>query len=601
MRIVVSICLLVSMVTSILAQKVVILDDSFLSATLAKNIGVIQSPEDGIDWNQKHDWQYPLSDNFKVKTGIYNWLKFEVKNVSDSDRTLLLFLQNVQIERARLFVVSNGKITYKSIETGCTFPTSRRATNHRTISLPLVLPKNTSSQVYVMVYRQGFGLTIRPTLVEPNKGINFYWTDYCFYAMIASSILLIISSLFFNYYVWTKKIRFPEIIWFQIYLIISVCYVLAASGVGSMYIWGNYPEFELNAAIFFGAVSGAAFLIFCNRALEIKNRFPKLFKLIDWVATFYFLTALPGFFMTWPGFPLNLFILFITISYLLLILALMVVMGFGMYRAFIEKKGIYIWFLAIFIFLIIYTAITISLELGMMKYDFRQHALRILFTYFPQLIITLTFLILKFLDKLKELNKLLIEFRKEITHDIHDEIGSEITKISLASHVLSIKKPTLHEQLSNIRTEAIGANKKLKDLIFVINPSYDKLLDMSTYLREMVSSSDLTDDQLQIIPSAHLNEIEIQPSVKSHLIFIFDEAIKIIKSIHGKVTIELMQHSPDQILMKYTFAKLPQEKEAAIIKDFENIEKKFHNLHRSQLHVIRDEHLHLIIEISSLT
>ncbi|HOY14403.1 MAG TPA: 7TM-DISM domain-containing protein [Saprospiraceae bacterium] len=600
MRVVVSICLLFSMVTSTLAQEVVILDDAFLSTTLARNIGVTQSPTDSIDWWQEHDWQYPLTENFKVKTGIYNWLKFEVKNVSDFDRTLLLFLQNVQIERAKLFVVSNGKIIYESIETGCTLPVSKRATNHRTISLPLVLPKNASSQVYAMVYRQGFGLTIRPTLVEPNKGINFFWTDHCFYAMIASSILLIISSLFFNYYVWTKKIRFPEIIWFQIYLIISVCYVLAASGVGGMYLWGNYSSFELNAAIFFGAVSGAAFLVFCNRALEIKREFPRLYKGIDYIASFYLLTALPGFFMSWPGFPLNLFILFITISYLLLILALMVVMGFGIYRAFVEKKGIYIWFLAIFIFLIVYTAITISLELGMMKYDFRQHALRILFTYFPQLIITLTFLILKFLDKLKELNKLLIEFRKEITHDIHDEIGSEITKISLASHVLSIKNPMLFEKLAFIRSKAVGANKKLKDLIFVINPSYDKLLDMSTYLREMVSVSDLADDQLQITPSAHLNEIEIQPSVKSHLIFIFDESIQIIKSSKSTVKVQLMEKGLDLILMAYTFEDMDQEKEEDIIKEFENIQKKYNKLHHSRLQVLKDEHLHLIIEISSL-
>ena len=39
---------------------------------------------------------------------------------------------------------------------------------------------------------------------------------------------------------------------FVIYSLLTALYVIAASGYGSLYIWGSSPVFEVNAAIFSG-------------------------------------------------------------------------------------------------------------------------------------------------------------------------------------------------------------------------------------------------------------------------------------------------------------------------------------------------------------
>jgi signal transduction histidine kinase len=592
----VMVCLSFYLCITTFAQKTIKITDKFLSKTLAGDVTITSTDFDTLDWMKNHKWSNNESENFRVKTGKYNWLKFDVHNSCDYDRTLLLFFQNVQIERAKLFVVQNGQVVYLSPETGCTMPVSKRATNHRTISLPIVFNKESSSTVYAMVYRKEFGLTIRPTLVEPSRGIDFYWTDYCFYAAIGSSLLLIITSLFFNYFVWMKRIRFKEIIWFQVYMIISLFYIISASGIGSMYVWGLWPWFELNASIFFGALSGAAFLFFCNRVLEIKTNNRFLSKTIDAVALFYLCATLPGFFIYHTKFPGPLFGLIITLSYLMMLICLIIVMSIGVKRALFEKKTNYYWFLGIFIFLVIYTVITLCLEMGILKYDFRNQALRILFAFFPQLLITLTFLIFRFLEKLKEIQSQLVEFRKEITHDIHDEIGSELTKISLTAHLLGSKNPSLIEKLKIVSTESIAANKKLKDLIFVINPSYDRLKDIVAYFKEIVSKLNAPYDTLIEVGQPQ-KDIDIQPLLKSHLIYIFDESIDIIKVSQLPIHVILSVVENESIAIQYTFNELNEVQMELLKERFQKFIRKSEPLREAKFNAHSEGGLILKIDL----
>ncbi|MCB9309384.1 MAG: hypothetical protein H6567_04920 [Lewinellaceae bacterium] len=81
--------------------------------------------------------------------------------------------------------------------------------------------------------------------------------------------------------------------------------------------------------------------------------------------------------------------------------------------------------------------------------------------------------------------------RNEIARDIHDEIGAELTKISLATHLLSKSDMIINEGIRNkiakIGEDATQTHKQLRQLLFSINPSYDNFKLVQTYFEEIAA------------------------------------------------------------------------------------------------------------------
>lgn len=468
-------------------------------------------------------WRQNEEENIRLKTDKQNWLKCTIKNNTNYNLQYLCFLHNVQIDFAQLFLFSKGKLIYKSPPTGCTIEGQQRATLDRTLSLPIMIPANSTSQMFIGVYRKEFGITISPHLVNPSIGNHFEWTDYFFLIVIFINVLIIIIGISIYIYCRSRKYQIKEISWFIIYVIISTIYVIAASGYGSLYIWGKYPWFEINAAIFFGALSGASFLYFCKLALKIPQKNKMVYYGFDVIAFLYFTSTIPGFLLYFDYLQKGLYGSIISIFYILMLLAMIYVIGLTFYKVLIKKEKEYYWFIGIFIFYIAYTALVIALEFGIVRYNFRMHAWRIILFYLPQLIVTLAFLINKILNEVQIKTTEITNTRKELSQDIHDEIGSGLTRISLLAHLIS-KSDKIDEksqkQINKIENDAIVINIQLRELIFAINPSNDKFSILESYLREMINA--IFEDN-EIIISYPINEhkfdAKIDPLFRNKIIF----------------------------------------------------------------------------------
>lgn len=120
--------------------------------------------------------------------------------------------------------------------------------------------------------------------------------------------------------------------------------------------------------------------------------------------------------------------------------------------------------------------------------------------------------------------------RSHIAQDIHDEVGSALTKIALAAQVAArlpnLSAGDLKERLAKLETAARIAAGQLREVIFAINPDYDNFADMQAHLRE--SAHEFWQDsgvELHIDFADHEGENpSVPPEVKRQLMLICKEA-----------------------------------------------------------------------------
>lgn len=478
-----------------------------------------------------------LEKNHRLKTNQYNLLKVAVVNLSAHDQSLLLFLHNVQIDVADVLLYNDNKLLYRSPETGCTLAGSKRPNAHRTLALPLIFKPGLVYDMYVRVYRQEFGITVSPHLVHPVTGIDFRWTDICFLIVISSCIFLSFLGLVLYYYGNLRRISQKDTLVFVIYSILTALYVSAASGYGSLYIWGSCPIFEVNAAIFFGALSGSAFMYLCSLILKIKTWNRWLGVWFDVISLIYIAVSLLGFLLYNHYLPSGLLGSLLSLLYILVIINMIIIIVLTIKKIWIDKEKNYYWFLFIFFFYIIYTIIVIALEVGVIRYNFEFHAFRIVSAHFPQLVLLLIFLIKRMWLSIESNIDVITNMRKEITQDIHDEIGSTLTKISLQARVSAIKfesNPIQAELFTKIEDYAVDANQKLRIFLLSISPKYDTLEYTVHGVREIFLKYF---NGFEHVYEEHIRhpELELSNTIKNQWAGMFQEMMYLI-SIHKSIT-----------------------------------------------------------------
>lgn len=539
-------------------NNILIVNDGFKTAMCGKrmekySVTVEVNNFDHLQWEQCHE------DNIRLTPDSIHYLHFQVMNASQNDKNFLIFLHNVQIDKAKLWIYVCDSLLYASPLTGCTLPGSKRPTQDRTLSLPIFLQSNTIHDIYISVYRMEFGITVSPQLVEPISGIDFRWTDFTFLSVIGFNILMLVISIFLWILCRVRKIALKELSWFMVYSSIGCMYIIAASGYGSLFIWGRWPWFEVNAAIFFGALSNFGFLYFCKYTLGIETQYPKLGKFFDVVAILYLTSSMLGFGMYHglyvkgvPGTLLGLF-------YLCMLVSMLTVIYIAFKKVIIEKKRIFLWFLSIFIFYIAFVIVVFALELGYVKYNFKLHAYLLMFCFFPQMLFALAYLIVHFIQLVEIKSSKYQALKSEIAGEIHDKIGKNLARISLSSYILSNDdngdQDAMKAKLESIRNDAINANGQLRELLTALQAKTEKFDQLQVNIREL-SIAALEDTSINfenIMKNQSINP-DVDKMIKSQLILIFNDLISKIKLLNPleKVMISLGLTGSDSYLLQIT-------------------------------------------------
>lgn len=138
------------------------------------------------------------------------------------------------------------------------------------------------------------------------------------------------------------------------------------------------------------------------------------------------------------------------------------------------------------------------------------------------------------------------EIRNRIARDIHDEIGSGLTKISVMSSKLQLQTDTRNENQhlsEKIQKASRDVIESLGEIVWTVNPKNDSLGNLLSYIRQYtgkyfdstpirhtVEISWLTEEQKQV---------EVSPEIKRNLLMIVKEALNNIVKHSGATACEI--------------------------------------------------------------
>lgn len=156
------------------------------------------------------------------------------------------------------------------------------------------------------------------------------------------------------------------------------------------------------------------------------------------------------------------------------------------------------------------------------------------------------------INRLLELERV----RTRIAGDLHDDIGANLTKISILSEVahqqLASENKIASHLLSSIATISRESAASMRDIVWAINPKRDRLLDLTRRMRGFASDI-LTSRDIEFRFSApdRDHELKLSPEVRRDVFLIFKEAINnIVRHANcTKADIELRVEGQQLILM----------------------------------------------------
>jgi len=145
------------------------------------------------------------------------------------------------------------------------------------------------------------------------------------------------------------------------------------------------------------------------------------------------------------------------------------------------------------------------------------------------------------IEQEKELEKQKI--RNRIAQDLHDEIGSNLSSISLMSELIQKDGKINTEALgkiNRIQKVAKGSSQAMRDIVWLTNPSSDSIKDLVSKMNE-VANDMLGNMKWHFNFPKNLSEVNLIPEIKRNVFFIFKESLNnILKHANAqKVNIDL--------------------------------------------------------------
>ena len=142
------------------------------------------------------------------------------------------------------------------------------------------------------------------------------------------------------------------------------------------------------------------------------------------------------------------------------------------------------------------------------------------------------------LKKKLEQQKALLAIRNNISKDLHDEIGSTLTSISILSAASEngVEKSSTHtkEMLREIATQSKAIQQNMSDIVWSIRSENDSIDNLATRIREYIGQ---TLEPLQIDTSINIDEtltqIKLPMQYRKELLLICKEAINNIAKHSG--------------------------------------------------------------------
>jgi signal transduction histidine kinase len=118
--------------------------------------------------------------------------------------------------------------------------------------------------------------------------------------------------------------------------------------------------------------------------------------------------------------------------------------------------------------------------------------------------------------------------RTRIATDLHDDIGSNLTRIALMSEVLNQQESNgaLKRMLPSIANIAHESVASMNDIVWAISPDHDRVMDLTRRMRQHAEEIfTLRDIELAFISDASDSELKLDVGLRRDVLLIFKEAV----------------------------------------------------------------------------
>lgn len=147
------------------------------------------------------------------------------------------------------------------------------------------------------------------------------------------------------------------------------------------------------------------------------------------------------------------------------------------------------------------------------------------------------------LRKRIEKQQAIIEERRRISADMHDDLGSNLSKISLLSDALRLNTDNSREQteLEKISSTARGALEKMSEIVWTLNPKNDKLANLLAYIRKYASEYfEPTNIQCKIHFPGEIIDAELTGEQRRNIFLTVKEALQNVAKHSGATLVEII-------------------------------------------------------------
>jgi len=490
---------------------------------------------DSTQWRQKREWPtgFPADS-----TG---WLYLRIKNIGSADRSLKLHFHNVLLTRARLYSVWDQQVD-SSLATGYELPVSRRATGDRDMAIPLMIPKGKTTEVYVSVMRRAIPNVLLLDVTDPAKDDSGRWEDLVIAMVIGFCLLMWLTAMALALY---RKNR--DNLFYLMYCTGGTMYLASVYGLGSIYLWPEAPWFQETAPVFWVSFGIIGFTLFSRSVLRIREMNRNLDIFLQLFIVSGVILMLSGWAMSAGWIPSKIYPRVAMVTGIYTAVAMTLILGVSLRRTFHDQQKEFGWFSVIFGNLYILCLGALILETGWLS---SEHVLTVMATALAvplEMFLTQLFIVTRVIRMTKEGQQEEIRMMQEreyeqfrISRDIHDDIGSGVNSIKVWAELLKNRLTTGEgskemELISKIVRNTTVAIDHIRTLVEATNPKNKLGEKLIAYLRDLAFErlSDLGIG-IHFEVEEQVNEVEIPPLARRHLILAFKEALNnIIRHAHA--------------------------------------------------------------------
>ncbi|MBK9097419.1 MAG: hypothetical protein IPM14_04690 [bacterium] len=414
----------------------------------------------------------PMENN-EASLGYRNeaiWLRFNVKNNSEINKKWLLNLNYGGIDNVCFYVPSMGNIYFEK-RAGIAYPINEREVEHRLIVFPIFLNKF-ETETYFIRIESGRSIPININIIVPevfykNEG-NEYLIRGVFYGGL---IILALYNLFLFF-----SIRDISYLLYFFYSL-AICYYLAnTDGFAFLYLSLNLGKYNMQNGIVVVSMMIILGSLFSREYLQVKNTSILIDKIFIFFIIFSMIYVSVILITETTDTSLTTYL---GLSYFIFLATVCIYLSFkGNVNA--------IYYTIAVSFLIIGIIFRALRNIGLLSISF-------LTDYGVQIGMLMEMTILSFAlgNRINEIKrseeKEKASIRSRIASDLHDEIGSNLSSISVASQML-VQSRNLQEkekqQLDDITATAKESVESIRDIIWFINPSNDNPVDIIQKMKE---------------------------------------------------------------------------------------------------------------------